>query len=407
MMKVVLAAWLDIRSKPLRTLAAMAGVLAAVIAVVVVDAAAELSQEANAEYIARRWGRNATLRISGSDFADSLSPYEIADARQRLSDLLAAHGVTLISPRVEVGMALVRGSTAVPAYAAWVASAYPQVGLVDLQWGMFPRETARSDVLHGVISASLAERLGLPGASALGTVIGYALADGYVPDLRTAILRPIVIDGVARFIGTSDLPSDLVVVSDLPQPIFQARGGWTLLVHVHPRDARRVVELTQKIRGGNDNVPVFVARRLDQGEDLAPLLEQQGVTARAVTVVALAVGGLGILGVGLASVRERGKDFGLRRALGASKQSVFADVIVQTLLEVLLAATVALPLAALIVALFARQLVLSELPLPSSTALPLSSAVRGVLLALATGLLAGLLPAIRAARASVVQALRD
>ncbi|MER3438618.1 MAG: hypothetical protein C4346_14100, partial [Chloroflexota bacterium] len=315
------------------------------------------------------------------------------EAQQRLRDLLKSHGITLVGPRIEVGMALVHGSTAVPTYATWVASIYPQVGLVDLQWGMFPRETARSDVLHAVISASLAERLGLPGASAVGSVIGYA----YVPDLRTAILRPIVIDGVAASIGTNDLPSDLVVVSDLPQPVFQSRGGWTLLVHVHPRDARRVVELTQKIRGGNEQVPVFVARRLDQGEELAPLLEQQAVTARAVTVVALVVGGLGILGVGLASVRERGKDFGVRRALGASKQRIFGDVIMQTLLEVLLAATLALPLAALIVTLFARQLVLSELPLPASTALPISSAVRGVILALATGLVAGFLPAIRAA----------
>ncbi|MER3486615.1 MAG: hypothetical protein C4345_12270, partial [Chloroflexota bacterium] len=174
MMKVVLAAWLDIRSKPLRTLAAMAGVLAAVIAVVVVDAAAELSQDANAEYIARRWGRNATLRIDRSDLGDSLSPQEIAEAQQRLRDLLKSHGITLVSPRIEVGMALVHGSTAVPTYATWVASIYPQVGLVDLQWGMFPRETARSDVLHAVISASLAERLGLPGASAVGSVIGYA-----------------------------------------------------------------------------------------------------------------------------------------------------------------------------------------------------------------------------------------
>lgn len=116
---------------------------------------------------------------------------------------------------------------------------------------------------------------------------------------------------------------------------------------------------------------------------------------------------LGILGVGLASVGERGKDFGLRRALGASKRRIFAGVIVQTLLEVLLAAAIAIPLAAVAVELFARRLVLASMPLPSSTGLPLSSAARGLIAALAVGLLAGLLPAVRAVRVSVVQALRD
>lgn len=101
-----------------------------------------------------------------------------------------------------------------------------------------------------------------------------------------------------------------------------------------------------------------------------------------------------------------GVEIGLRRALGASTTRVFAEVIVQTLLEVLLAAAIAVPLAAIAVELFARQLVLESLPLPSSTTLPLRSALRGVIAALAVGLIAGLLPAFRAARASVVQALR-
>jgi putative ABC transport system permease protein len=158
-----------------------------------------------------------------------------------------------------------------------------------------------------------------------------------------------------------------------------------------------------------DASPDFVVeiRRIDRGDELAPVLDQQRVTATAVTVVALTVGGLGILGVGLASVRERGRDFGLRRALGASKTLVFAGVIVQTLLEVLLAAIVAIPLSAVAVELFARRLVLASLPLPSSTSLPLSSALLGLSGALIVGLVAGLLPAFRAARASVVQALRD
>lgn len=152
--------------------------------------------------------------------------------------------------------------------------------------------------------------------------------------------------------------------------------------------------------------PAYTVRRVDQSAELTPVLDQQGATGRAVTLVALTVGGLGILGVGLASVRERGRDFGLRRALGAGKARVFAGVTVQTLVGVLLAAAIAIPLAAIALELFARRLVLATLPLPASTALPVGSAVQGLAGALLVGLVAGLIPAVNAARASGVQALR-
>jgi len=104
--------------------------------------------------------------------------------------------------------------------------------------------------------------------------------------------------------------------------------------------------------------------------------------------------------------RERAKDFGFRRALGANQLRVFGDVILQTVLEVLLVATVAIPLAAILLELFARRLVLATLPMPPSTSLPVQSAVLGLTGALAVGLVAGLIPAVQAARSSVVQALR-
>lgn len=81
-------------------------------------------------------------------------------------------------------------------------------------------------------------------------------------------------------------------------------------------------------------------------------------------------------------------------------------MIVQTLIEVLLATRIAIPLAALLLEIYARDLVLETLPLPPSTALPVESAQLGLTGALIVGLIAGVVPAISAARASVVQALR-
>lgn len=195
----------------------------------------------------------------------------------------------------------------------------------------------------------------------------------------------------------------LLGVSDLAQPAFapdnMPRMRW--LERVNPVDYATLQQLVTSVTDVS-GAPVLDMRRVDQSEQLAPVLDQQEVSARVVTLVALTVGGLGILGVGLASVRERAKDFGLRRALGASKLRIFSGVIVQTLL----AAIVAIFIAAFALELYARDLVLESLPLRSSTALPVSSAVQGLVGALLVGLVAGLIPAFSAARASVVQALK-
>ncbi|MDP9473823.1 MAG: hypothetical protein M3Q71_24715, partial [Chloroflexota bacterium] len=66
----VIAAWLDVRTKPLRTFAAIAGMVAAVVAVVLVDAAGVLSRDANDTYLARQYG----LPVTASIFSESGRP---------------------------------------------------------------------------------------------------------------------------------------------------------------------------------------------------------------------------------------------------------------------------------------------------------------------------------------------
>jgi predicted lysophospholipase L1 biosynthesis ABC-type transport system permease subunit len=217
-----------------------------------------------------------------------------------------------------------------------------------------------------------------------------------------------VVDGVVTTdtVAFGSGASQVTIVSSRTPPDIAGLGfqpSW--IARVNPGDFGYIQELVSSVVDDQRH-PVFSVRRADQGSTLAPVLEQQDVTAQAVTIVALAIGGLGIFGVGLAGVRERSKEFGLRRALGASKVRIFSGVIVQTLMEVLLAALIAIPLAALLLEIYARDLVLETLPLPPSTALPLESALLGLAGALVVGLIAGLIPAITAARASGVQALR-
>lgn len=399
----VIAAWLDVRTKPLRTFAAIAGMVAAVVAVVLVDAAGVLSREANDVYLARQYG----LPVTASIFSES--GRSTAEQAARLEATLRDNGIVALSPNVDVFATVTYRGTEVFSAVRLLAPEYTKVRIVDLVAGAWPTDTARSDVLHVVLNEGWArEGLRLSDQQAVGQVLGYSTDLTATFDVQTTPVKPMIVDAVVSTATNAFASgnSPIAVVTALPHPdLLRNVQAMSWVARVNPKDYGLLQELVASVTD-EQGQPVYRTSRADQGDQLAPVLAQQSVTARVITIVALTIGGLGILGVGIASVRERAKDFGLRRAIGASKPRIFAGVIVQTLMEVLLAAVIAIPLAGILLELFARDMVLETLPLPPSTSLPLSSATQGLAGALIVGLVAGLVPAINAARVSVVQALR-
>jgi putative ABC transport system permease protein len=115
--------------------------------------------------------------------------------------------------------------------------------------------------------------------------------------------------------------------------------------------------------------------------------------------VALLVGGVGIANVMVIGVLERRSEIGLRRALGATKGHIRTQFVVESLLLALLGGAGGVALGALVTAAYATQK-------HWQVVVPLSGVAGGVGVALALGALAGLYPAIRAARLAPTDALR-
>jgi len=115
--------------------------------------------------------------------------------------------------------------------------------------------------------------------------------------------------------------------------------------------------------------------------------------------VALLVGGVGIANVMVISVLERRSEIGLRRALGATRRHVAEQFLTEALLLSVLGglAGVALGAAATAVYAFTKHW---------SVLIPPEALYGGVAAALAIGAIAGLYPAMRAARLSPTEALR-
>lgn len=115
--------------------------------------------------------------------------------------------------------------------------------------------------------------------------------------------------------------------------------------------------------------------------------------------VALLVGGVGIANVMVISVLERRSEIGLRRALGATRRHVAEQFLAEAVLLAVLGGLAGTALGAAATATYARTQ-------HWQVQIPFLALYGGTGAALAIGAIAGLYPAIRAARLSPTEALR-
>jgi putative ABC transport system permease protein len=149
-----------------------------------------------------------------------------------------------------------------------------------------------------------------------------------------------------------------------------------------------------------------VVERVDQAGALTSGLVAVQLVLAAIAGLALITGGIGVLNLALLSVRERVHEFGIRRAFGATRRSLFVTVLAETVLTTLVAGAVGTVLAG--VSFLALPGILGGFDggVQVSVAYPFGASLLGVGLAAVLGVVAGVVPAMRATRLSVVEAIR-
>ncbi len=190
---------------------------------------------------------------------------------------------------------------------------------------------------------------------------------------------------------------------------LKARTRWNfVVVQVMPKEEatsdeaeNQVISALRSMRGlgpADDNNFAII-----RGEQIVELFDQVSamffMVMVALSSVGMLVGGIGVIGIMLISVTERTREIGIRKAIGATRREIKWQFLIEASL---LTATGGV--AGLLVGWGASEAIAAVSPLPAR--IPIWSVFAAITVAAVTGVLFGLLPAMRASKLAPVDALR-
>jgi putative ABC transport system permease protein len=209
---------------------------------------------------------------------------------------------------------------------------------------------------------------------------------------------------MGKFMGLFSLDNQAIIPVGTFQRLF-TRRGW-LNIRLKVNNADRIDEAKEEIRG---HMRVIRGLKPTEEDDFAlnhsSTFESQyraiklaiGGTGIFITALSLIVGGIGIMNIMFVSVKERTREIGVRKAMGATQRTIMGQFLMEAIticfLGGLLGMAVAYGLSSIINRFF-----------PS--VMPLGLALGAIFLSVIIGVISGLIPSSRAARLDPIEALR-
>jgi putative ABC transport system permease protein len=246
-------------------------------------------------------------------------------------------------------------------------------------------------------------------------IVSQSLAQRMFPNQDAVNHHLMWTDPVMKFIDISEEPRRIVgVAADLDDenvvpgptvtvyhPMEQEIGGGRMFVHTHSDPYALVPAITRIIRDMSVDQPVEHAATLEdvRAEVLTPD-RLNALVFGGFAAVALAIAVIGVAGVLVFSVSGRTREFGIRLALGAQPRHLLTSVIVQGAVMAA-AGVVAGAVCGYALARLASSYVV-DMRMPGFVPVIASAVVL-----LAAAVVASVLPAARAARVNIMEALRS
>src|SRR5881397_1302400 len=248
-------------------------------------------------------------------------------------------------------------------------------------------------------------------------VLGYDVADPLFPS-SSPIDKSVLINGqpfkvlgvISRqgsFLGLFSL--DAIVVMPLPafQKYFSAKSDSDILVKV--KDKTKLAEARDELTGIMRRVRGLPPEKKDDfsineqqalKSTLDPIKNSIAIAGLFVTGLSLFVGAIGIMNITFVSVKERTREIGTRKALGARRRTILLQFLIESTSLCLLGGFIGLGVAYVMCTGIGQAF--PSFPIHFSFGLVLASVIVSVM----TGLVSGFAPAWTASRLDPVTALR-
>lgn len=136
-------------------------------------------------------------------------------------------------------------------------------------------------------------------------------------------------------------------------------------------------------------------------ENINTFIRNARLSGGLIAGISLVVGGIGIMNIMLASISERVREIGIRKSVGATTSDIFIQILVESVAIAMVGG-----LAGLATSFGLVQLIAGFSPTDNSPVVTAMSLAVAFGFSVAVGIVAGLIPAIKAARLHPIQALR-
>jgi putative ABC transport system permease protein len=414
----------DLHAHKLRSLLTALGVIFGVAAVICMLSIGEAASAEQLEQIRLLGSQNIVLRSVeppksqevGQNKEQSIKKYGLtSNDIERLAEL---PDVRAIARMRDVANTVIHGARQFDGHILGTSENYFHVVNVRLARG---RALAALDgEEHAkvcVIGAAVARELFLEDDPLGQTITVQSGSSGGIPYTVIGILAGVVTAGnPARGLAARDINRDIYIPLDTADlrygnvKVSMSGGSFEakdvpfsdVYVHIEPQErvlavshmAERVLTHERKEMDFTMTVPLELLQQAEQ------LKRNSQIVLGSIASISLLVGGIGIMNIMLASVTERTREIGIRRALGAKRHHITAQFLIQTLILSVLGGLIG-------IALGVGLAHLVTLIVNWQTIVPLWGVLLSFLVSALVGIVFGLYPARAAARLDPIEALNS
>ena len=212
-----------------------------------------------------------------------------------------------------------------------------------------------------------------------------------------------ILKKMGKFMGLFSMDNQATMPIGTYKRLYARRGWMTLRVKLNTEDVetakgdvKGVIRNLRRLKPAEkDNFGINQSSTLEAQYNAIKLAI--GGTGIFITALSLIVGGIGIMNIMFVSVKERTREIGIRKALGATRNMILGQFLMEAVMICLIAGLFGMGIA------YGLSIIINNF-FPSS--MPIGLAIGAIMLSLIIGVVSGLVPSYRAARLDPIDALR-